>query len=152
MEYFILLCTMIVLICGLLFYVNAFPTEEFKQFIRVLAFIVIIGSTIVVFGMIFWDARTRKSHAKRKVKLAKQQNVPVSEPLNHVDPISGRVIFRAPFFALSSESEEDSAQTLNQILENLFSLKRVAKRLRVINRKRMQAQQKLMQMINKRKK
>lgn len=55
-----LMATLIVLICGLLFYVDAFPSTEFKQFVQVVAIGTMVGSTVFVILMIFWDASTRK--------------------------------------------------------------------------------------------
>ena len=49
---------------------------------------------------------------------------------------NGQVLFSTPFFDESTESDEHQPSSLNQILENLFSVRRLKKKLFLINTKR----------------
>lgn len=152
MEYFILIATLIVLVCGLLFIIpiEKFPSEGFRKFIDILALVVIITSTVFVVGMILWDANTRKKNDKKRLKRKKKENEALIEErrrkgLRFDDLVNikktqydanGKVVFKTPFFDESSESDEDTSTSMNQILEDLFGLKRIRRKLFLINRKR----------------
>jgi hypothetical protein len=71
MDYFVIIVTMTSLFFGLLFFVDNFPDQLTKDFVEYIAFFVLLGSTIIVVGMILWDARTRKKHDQKKAKLLK---------------------------------------------------------------------------------
>jgi hypothetical protein len=71
MDYFVIIVTMTSLFFGLLFFVDKFPDQLTKDFVEYIAFFVLLGSTIIVVGMILWDARTRKKHDQKKKKLLK---------------------------------------------------------------------------------
>ena len=60
---------------------------------------------------------------------------------------NGQVIFSTPFFDESAESDEHQPTTLNQILENLFNMRRLKRKLFLINRKRQRIQRALKQTI-----
>lgn len=59
MEYIVFILTLLTLFCGLLFFMNRFPTDWSIVLVRTFTIIVIIGSTLGVVGLIAWDVRTR---------------------------------------------------------------------------------------------
>lgn len=145
MEYFILMVTLVVLVCGLLFFINQFPTDGFKTFIQVVAILTMVGSTVFVISMILWDANTRKKNEKKKrkrkmreienlIQQRREKGLPfddlIQQKRTQYDE-QGNVVFKLRFFEHSSESDEDPNATLNSILENLFSMKRLKTSLRV---------------------
>jgi preprotein translocase subunit SecG len=75
MEYVVLVATNVVLLLGLLFFVDSFPTEGWKQFAIWLATIVIILSVVFVVIMIVFDIVTRRLKDKRLVKQRKEELV-----------------------------------------------------------------------------
>lgn len=160
MEYFILMATLILLCCGLMFAIPAekFPSAGFRKFIDVLSIIIIISSTVFVVGMIIWDAQTRKKNDKKKTKMKKRElaeliakrtmaGLPIDDLLYQKKTKydeNRNVLFVPPFFVNdTSESETDSKETLNQILENLFSLRRLKRKIFLVNRKRKRIQDKV---------
>lgn len=51
--------TLCVLLCGMLFFLNIFPSDGFRQFVQFVAIFAMIGATVFVCVMIVWDAHTR---------------------------------------------------------------------------------------------
>lgn len=53
MEYFILMATLLVLVCGLIFIIppEAYPSTSFRKIVDVISLVIIIGSTVAVVGM-----------------------------------------------------------------------------------------------------
>lgn len=160
MEYFILMATLILLCCGLMFAIpiEKFPSTGFRKFIDVLSIIIIITSTIFVVCMIIWDANTRKKNDKKKIKMKKKElaaaiakrqlaGLPFDDllkPKKTRYDENRNVVFVPPFFKNeTSNSDEDVKATLNEILENLFSLRRLKRKLFLVNRKRQRVQTKL---------
>lgn len=102
-----------------------------------------------------WDANTRKKNDKKRLKKKKKeieklieerrdQGVRFDDLLEIKKTLydeNGNVIFKTPFFDLSSESSEDEkTKTLNDILEDLFSWTRIRRKLFLVNRKRKRVQ------------
>lgn len=73
MEYIVLISILLVLILGLLFFVDQFPTPVFRQFAIWLATVIIILSTVIVCLMIVWDFFTRRRKDKAVVKARRKQ-------------------------------------------------------------------------------
>ena len=148
MEYFILIATVLVLCCGLLFFIppNKYPSPVFSTIVEVFAMIIIIASSVVVIGMIIWDANTRKQRdkkknieKKRKLQELKQKRLQLGLPTNNPKTLyddQGNVLYKPPFFVEPSDSSEDQSGTLNEILEDLFAWRRIAKKLFLFNKKR----------------
>lgn len=151
-----MLVTLTVLFCGLLFFVNLFPSDGFRLFIQYFAIICMIGATVIVILMILWDANTRKKkEGKRRKREKKQIEAQIQElrqqglPFDHLihvqrtsyDKVTGSVIFKAPFYEDDDkESDEEAPTSLNQLLEDLFSAKRLYRKLFLVNRKRKRIQ------------
>jgi len=93
MEYFVLLSSLLILYCGMMFAIpiEMFPSEGFRKAIDVIALVLAIASTIFVVGMsmlcacfrwtipisqlwtVIWDANTRKKNDRKKLNLKKKQ-------------------------------------------------------------------------------
>jgi hypothetical protein len=67
MEYVVLVATNIVLLLGLLFYVDTFPTDAAKQFCIWLATIIIVASVVFVVLMMVFDVITRRLKDRKLV-------------------------------------------------------------------------------------
>ena len=108
---------------------------------------------------VVWDTNTRKKNEgkrnkHKKKKLAAMIEERIEQGLPYDDLLKpkktrydqdGQVIFSTPFFDESSESDEDHPSTLNQILANLFSMRRLQRKLFLVNRKRQRIQSTLQQ-------
>ncbi|KAL0487041.1 9 TM domain-containing transmembrane protein [Acrasis kona] len=201
-EYVVLISIVLTLFFGLLFFVDQFPTPQFKSFCNVITIIVIIASTVIVILMSMMDflIRRRKENAAEKAKrdairekfgdLKEQEleaeykklfpsvfhNVetqgdddvddwlveknplfesnddledeewaliinPLSEVVevavsDYMDTEASREIrFTPPFYMSDADSEgedEENKQTLNGIILDVFSMRRLKKNLGVM--------------------
>jgi hypothetical protein len=73
MEYVTLLATLLTLFFGLLFFVDKFPTEQWKNACIVITMIVIISCTVIIVLMILFDMWTRRQKDNKKKKLLKEE-------------------------------------------------------------------------------
>lgn len=73
MEYVVLLCTLLTLFFGLLFFVDKFPTVLTKDIAIWLASIILIIGTILVACMIVWDFFTRRKKEIKKLRKRRQE-------------------------------------------------------------------------------
>jgi hypothetical protein len=83
MDYFVIMVTMASLFFGLLFFVDKFPDQNTKNIVEYIAFFVLVGSTIIVIGMILWDARTRKKHDQKKLRALNKHRIKDKERDDH---------------------------------------------------------------------
>ena len=89
----------------------------------------------------------KKKHKKKQltemIEERKKQGLPFDDllkPKKTRYDQNGQVIFSTPFFDESAESDEHQPSTLNQILENLFNVRRLKRKFFLINRKRQRIQ------------
>lgn len=152
MDYVILLFTLLVYFCGLLFLVNQFPTPAFRTFIEVMCIILIIASLIVTFAMILWDYNTRKkkyNKLKRKERMdigrqiieLKRQKKDYTHLQRRLQKLKTtydedqNVKFTPPLFWDIRESEDEKMETFQEIMNSLFSITRIKRKIFLIRRK-----------------
>ncbi|KAL0483241.1 hypothetical protein AKO1_011551, partial [Acrasis kona] len=201
MEYIVLISIVLTLFFGLLFFVDDFPTPQFKSFCTVLAIIVIIVSTVIVCLMSVADflIRRRKENEFERIRrerirekfgdlqeqeleieyrkffpsvfhnvnkiedqeewiveinplLESKDDLDVDEWTMIINPLSEiventtcdyleleknkEIEFVPPFYISDAESEndgEDDPKTLNGIISDIFSMKRVRKNLKLVS-------------------
>jgi hypothetical protein len=155
MDYFVIIVTMSTLFFGFLFFVDRFP-EGTKGLAEWLAFIVIIGSTVIVVSMILWDANTRRKNDKKKLrnrllKLIKDQEqveetrvllVALHQKEENDDMFQVKALpwdvdyeYKPMDFQTDSETPEESFSNMNDIFGDLLSWKRISRKLFLIQRK-----------------
>lgn len=170
MEYFVLLVTVITMFFGLLFYsqqISGNYTSSFKDFLTTITMIVIISSNILVILMVVYDIFVRRKKDKKKEKAKKKALEEIKEDTlkqqNVFDELHGvRIIDLEKMemeslpwdqefkFKISLEEEiisEDETSTLNDILFDLFSWKRLKKKLYLLDKKRQKTQSKVMKLV-----
>ena len=93
------------------------------------------------------NERKKNKHKKKQlaamIEERKKQGLPFDDLLKSKKTRydqNGQVIFSIPFFDESAESDEHQPSTLNQILEDLFNMRRLKRKLFLINRKRQRIQ------------
>lgn len=113
----------------------------------------------VLYWLFLLTLYSEKKKQKRKQKeimhqivARKRQNLSIDDLLDTRRTkydAHGEVVFKSPFFENSSESSENEHITLNALLENLLSMKRLTRKLYLINRQRMRILAKLNKLKNK---
>ena len=166
MEYVTILATILTLFCGLLFYVEKFPNLIVEQMIQAVAIIVMITATIFVILMVIWDYQTRrKKDAKKLKRRVKDLLAELSEKQRKGEPTEvlelkfkylktkfddqGNVLFVPPFYHDIPESDEESVRNINEIIEKLFTLKRLKRKLFLVDRKRRRVQASLSKVVRR---
>jgi amino acid transporter len=150
MDYFVILVTLSTLFFGLLFYVDKWPTTDLKYFAEWLAFFMLVISTIIVILMILWDINSRRNHDRRRkkqqlrdlieVKANDEKVVAVINALYDREKDDVYMGFEMPwdkdfdfkpvsFKSESSSSGEDNSLTMNDIFADIFSYRRLKRRV-----------------------
>jgi len=137
MDYFVLVLTLIALLCGLLFYIDRFPSTVWSVVFQVLAMVVIIACTVLVGVLIAFDIFVRRDKDTRKRKQQKLQALeqPKKPAKLTLYDDKGQVAIVHPFTDEEVEEEEDKADSLNKIISDVFSWHRFKHRVKVIRRK-----------------
>jgi hypothetical protein len=153
MQYIVLMSTFLTLVFGFLFYANQFPSEGWKVFAIILCLGIIILSNVLTVSMTLWDVYTRFKNIKKRRKQKKKTEALekalddkrqlMFDELHGMRMISQKtnIPFKTEFnFKLewneADESSEDELNSMNDILSNLFSLRRVKRKVYLVNRKR----------------
>jgi hypothetical protein len=169
MDYFVIIVTMTTLFFGLLFFVDRFP-EGTKGIAEYVAFLVIIGSTIIVVSMILWDANTRRKNDKKKLK-AKLKKIndfkeheedtrkllialhekEMNDDLFHVKIVPWEVDYdyKPIEFKTDSETPEENFSTMNDIFYDLLSPKRIYRKIFLLKRKGLKTSNKIIKKFKK---
>lgn len=157
MEYLVLLATLLTLFCGLLLYFDLFPFAEMKMAIQIIAIIIMISAAILVAFMVLWDYNTRRkkkdkrSKKKRKELFAEMQQRKLKNlPFDHIVKElmgsqtkydeNGSVAFDPPLFWDVHHSDDENVDTIGDLIGNLFSWKRLKKKLFLIGRAKQRIQ------------
>jgi uncharacterized membrane protein (DUF106 family) len=163
MDYFILMSTLMTLFAGLLLFVvgrdggaNLVIDPGLKSFLNaflpVITVMLIIGSNVVVISMFLFDVYVRrkkaKKRAKRKQKTAKEAQEHEQKLTDVLDDLHGNAMKNnnadVPWetehdfkFTLNFEEgsePEDASKSMNEILGDVLSLKRVKRKAFLISR------------------
>jgi hypothetical protein len=133
MEYIMLITAINTFFYALLFLSNKFPTEGVRVLIIILCVSVVILGNIILIGMMIWDVYTRQKNISKRKKIRRNQlekhqlKVPMLE--------DGEYDFHYNYRELDVSSEDVENLTMNQIWNELFSLKRFRRKTRFIKKK-----------------
>jgi hypothetical protein len=153
MEYFVLASTLISLFAGFLFFVDklyAFDVVA-KYILIIFTMIVIIGANVFIVFMIAYDIFVRRKKERKREKNKKKllNEIKAKErkrkeyekkhgltsdeaPKPTTDDV-GEFDFR--IYETPSESEEDALGTMNEIFDDLISIKRLKKKIFIAKKK-----------------
>jgi hypothetical protein len=163
MDYFILMSTLMTLFSGLLLFVvgrdggeNLIIDSGLKEFLNavlpVITVMLIIGSNIVVISMFLFDVYVRRKKAKKRVKRKHKSAVEAQEHeqklIDVLDDLHGNVMKNnSAAFPWETEHDfqftvnfeegtepEDFSKSMNEILEDIFSLRRAKRKAFLITR------------------
>jgi ABC-type nickel/cobalt efflux system permease component RcnA len=132
MEYLMLMSIVLTLFFGLLFLgasIGRIENEVIKIMIEIVSVTVIIVSNIIVIVMTIWDIYTRRKNiGKRNKKKRRSYDSSSGEHSHDYD-------FHFNWKKWNVSSSDDSKLTINQILDDLFSFKRLKRKLFLVQRK-----------------
>jgi heme/copper-type cytochrome/quinol oxidase subunit 2 len=134
MEYLMLMSIILTLFFGLLFYsasIGRIENDAIKIMIEIASVTVIIVSNILAIGMTVWDIYTRQKNIGKRAKKDKNDSLNQEEEEVKEENFDFHFVWRK----WNVSSSDDSTMTINQILEDLFSLRRFKRKLFLIQRK-----------------
>jgi hypothetical protein len=133
-----LMSIMLTLFFGLLFLSASngrIENDAIKIMIEVAPVTVILGSNVIAIGMTIWDIYTSQKNIRKRAKKNKKiEALLQSEQKNEIEN-DGDYEFHFLWSKWNVSSSDDSKQSINDILDDLFSIKRLQKKLFLIKRK-----------------
>jgi hypothetical protein len=135
MEYLMLMSIILTLFFGLLFYsasLGKIENDAIKIMIEIASVTVIVVSNVLTIGMTIWDIYTRQKNIGKRAKKDKNDALGQEE---EEEVQEENFDFHFVWRKWNVSSSDDSTMTINQILEDLFSLRRVKRKLFLIQRK-----------------
>ena len=118
---------------ALLFLSNKFPTNGIRVLLLIICIFCVISCNLILIGMTIWDIYTRKKNANKRKKRNKKLGLEKKEIKFLED---GEYDFHYKFRELNVSSEENVNYTMNEIWMDLFSTKRIRRKLFLVDRKR----------------
>ena len=126
-----LLATILTLFFGLLFLSAKFTTNGIKILIEISSVIVIVVSNLLVIIMTIWDIYVRKKNIGKRRKQEKKR----AHEIMNVVHLDKEYNFNFEWRKWDVSTDEDSKLTMNDIIEDLFSFKRLKRKLFLFQRK-----------------
>lgn len=151
MEYVVDISILVIMFCGILNSYQFYPSPVYPFMIQIITLITLIVSVTLVLLLFVFDVYIRRKKTMRKakkkrteleeqIKLRKLKGMPymhLQQEMKTLYDDHGNIKFVPPLFVDNNdiESEEDKCQNMNQIISNLFSLKRIKKKLVLLRKK-----------------
>jgi len=154
MEYFVLVSTLISLFFGFLFFVDKIAAFDVisKSILVILTMIIIIGANVFVVIMIIYDVFVRRKKERKRAKNKRKEREEIRRKArkrreyedkygivitNEIERAKDDKLLEYDFKIIESpsDSEEDELSTINDIFDDLISIKRFYKKIWIAKKK-----------------
>eukprot|EP01080_Neovahlkampfia_damariscottae_P005984 gene5984-9983_t len=142
MEYLMLISAIFTYFFSLLFFTNKFPNDTIKVLILICCIACVIICNVILVAMTVWDIYTRKKNSNKRKKRREKLGLDVVEKKFLED---GEFDFHYNFSESNVSSDEKENLSMNEIWNDLFSTRRIRRKIFLVDRKRKRISKKVSQ-------